>query len=268
MKFAVGLVVSMFVLGSVSLLYTAYKDNKSLDQSLIAARRRADSLYLHSDSAEQHVEELKRKVDSAIARASELKKSVALTQRELRAKDREIERSHQATDSANKKIESLLASQKTDAKNLTELKTRNDQLEKDKKELGAKIVVITESNDKLNNALLNVKDNIRLEAVNQRGKLNVKGKKVKKIIATLSVPFELKKPTFKFFDPNGNQLPDQNGAFNFHSVNDANSTFADGYRSTKIELSYSLSKRLGRGTYKIEMLDGNKHIGNLMVSLR
>lgn len=268
MKFAVGLVVSMFVLGSVSLLYTAYKDNKSLDQGLIAARRRADSLFMANDSTVQHAQLLKTKVDSAIARAIELKKTIAKVSGELYAKDGEIARSHEKADSAYRKIEGMVAAQKEDAKHIRELKAQNEQLEKEKTNLEAKIVLITESNDKLNNALLNVKDNVLLETFSQNGKLNVKGKRVKKITTTLSVPFELKHPAFNFFDPSGNPLPEQNGSFNFRSVKDDNSTFAGGYPSTRIELSYSLSKRLGRGTYKIEMLDGNRHIGNLLVSFR
>lgn len=268
MKIAVGLVVSMFILGSVSLLYTAYKDNKNLDRSLTVVKRRADSLYELNDSTTRHAFILKVKVDSATTGAVELEKSVARAHARLTVMDKEIEKSRMATDSANKKIEGLLASRKTDAKNLNDLKIKNEQLEKDKKELGARILVIAESNDNLTNALFNVKDNILLETFSQSGKLNVKGKKVKKIEATLCVPFEMKKPTFKFFDPSGNPVPDQNGTFNFRSVNDATSTFAGGYKSTKIELSYSLTKKLSRGTYKIEMLDGNRHIGNLMVSFR
>jgi hypothetical protein len=268
MKLAVGLVVSLFAIGSVSLLYTAYKDNKSLDRSLISARRRADSLDRLGDSIAQRAGALKTKVDSALAEANELKKSVAQAHASLNAKDKSIARSLQAVDTAKKKIEQLLASKKADANLLKELQSKNDQLEKEKKDLEARMIVMTESNDKLNNALFKVKDNILVETFSRSGKLNVKGKRVNKISATLAVPFELKHPIFKFFDPNGNLVPERNGSFNFHAVKDANSPFAGGYQSTKVELSYSLSQKLSRGTYKIEMLDGDRHIGNLMVSFR
>lgn len=268
MKFAVGIVVSIFVLGSAGLLYTAYKDNKSLDRSLINARRRADSFYTISDSTAQQARALKIRVDSANAGANELKKSIAQAHASLNAKDREIVRSHQAVDTANKKLETLLASQKAVENHLKELQSENDQLEEEKKDLDARIVVMTESNDKLSNALFKVKDNILVETFSQSGKLNLKGKRVKKIAATLAVPFELKHPTFKFFDPSGNPVSDQNGSFDFHAVKDANSPFTGGYQSTKIELTYSLTKKLSRGTYKIEMLDGDRHIGTLMVSFR
>jgi hypothetical protein len=260
--------MSMFVLGSVSLLYTAYKDNKSLDRSLTATRHRADSLYLLNDSSLQRVQLLEAKLDSSSAGADKLKKSISVGQMILQAKNKELAWSKQAADSANRKIESLLALRKKDEGELKELQAKRVELEKGKKELEGRIIAITESNDKLSDVLFNVKDNVWLETYSRNGKLNVKGKRVRKIAATLSVPFELKHPTGKFFDPTGKPIPDPGGSFDFHSVNDVNSTFAGGYQSTKIELSYSPSNQLGKGTYKIEVLDGSRHIGNLMVSFK
>jgi len=268
MKLAVGLVVSMFVLGSVSLLYTAYKDNKNLDKSLVVNRRRADSLFTVNDSNLQRLQLLKTKMDSAAAKGNELIKSATQANARLGTMNREIERSQQAKDSANKKIEQLLASQSADGNHWKELKAKNDKLEKEKKDLDSRIMVLSTSNEQLNEALRIVKDNILIETFSQNGKLNVKGKRVKKIAATLSVPFELKKPNFKFFDSTGKLLTAEHCSFDFHSLYDASSTFAGGSKPAKVELSYSPLKKMSSGIYKIEMLDGNRHIGNLMVSLR
>jgi hypothetical protein len=77
----------------------------------------------------------------------------------------------------------------------------------------------------------------------------------------------MKSPTFRIFDPNGIQIPEQNGSFDLKSVNETSVNSGSG-NSMKIELTYLLSKKIGPGLYKIEMLSENKHIGNFLVRLR
>ena len=51
--------------------------------------------------------------------------------------------------------------------------------------------------DEVAAARLTSKDNILIESMTRNGKLNVKGKRVRKIFASLSVQSEMKSPTFK-----------------------------------------------------------------------
>jgi hypothetical protein len=122
-------------------------------------------------------------------------------------------------------------------------------------------------NDQLELARATTKDNILIETVTKSGQLNLKGKKVRKIIASLSMAREMKSPTFRIFDPGGIQLPEQNGSFELKSINEASANSPWG-NSMKIELTYLLSKKVGPGLYKIEMLNENKHVGNLLVRFR
>jgi len=93
---------------------------------------------------------------------------------------------------------------------------------------------------------------------------------VRKIIASLDVYGEMKNPAFRIFDPKGIPLYDQMGSFNFQILNDKQmpgGTLSIP-KSTKIELTYSLKKKIGPGIYRIEMLNDNKHAGNILVNLR
>jgi hypothetical protein len=63
------------------------------------------------------------------------------------------------------------------------------------------------------------------------------------------------------------QIPEQNGSFNLKSINETSMNSGWG-NSMKIELTYLLSKKIGPGLYKIEMLNENKHVGNLLVRVR
>ncbi|MBI1767048.1 MAG: hypothetical protein HY015_01085 [Bacteroidetes bacterium] len=94
--------------------------------------------------------------------------------------------------------------------------------------------------------------------------MNIRGKRVRKIITSLNVQSDMKKPSFKIFDSRGIQLPDLFGSFDLKNVKETSSLGS----ITKLELTYSLAKKIGPGIYKIEMLDENKHVGNLMVSFR
>jgi hypothetical protein len=133
------------------------------------------------------------------------------------------------------------------------------------------VALLGDDNEKLNEQLIisktAAKDNILIETMTKSGKLNLKGKKVRKIVATLNLQNEMKSPTFRIFDPNGVQIPEQNGSFNLKSINETSMNSGWG-NSMKIELTYLLSKKIGPGLYKIEMLNENKHVGNLLVRVR
>ncbi|HEV8513052.1 MAG TPA: hypothetical protein VGQ59_07230, partial [Cyclobacteriaceae bacterium] len=165
----------------------------------------------------------------------------------------------------------LVTSQKDMNKEVATLKSMNDQLGKENQTLMSKAALLSDENIKLNDqlqfAMVSSKDNILIETMNKSGKLNLKGKKVRKIVASLNTHGEMKNPTFRIFDPNGVQLSELSGSFGLKKINES-STNSPSDNSMKIELTYLLSKKIGPGLYKIEMLNKNKHIGNLLVRFR
>ena len=165
----------------------------------------------------------------------------------------------------------MVAAQNDLNKQLATFKALNEQLGQDNKNLLSKNALLSDANQQLTEQLViakaTAKDNILIESMTKRGKLNLKGKRVRKIVASLSMQSEMKNPTFRVFDPNGTQLSEQYGIFNLKRINETSAN-SPSVNSIKIELTYLLSKKIGPGLYKIEMLNENKHVGNLLVRFR
>jgi hypothetical protein len=268
---AVSMLLGIFLLGAVSLLFVAKNANERLDKDLRMTKSNADSLLKVAGSFDAGIKRVKSQNDSLSVKNEELKKSLEQTGSKLAVKDGEIWRTKKAADETSKKYNDLVSSQKNSEKQIAALKALNDQFGKENKNLMSRFQSLTDDNKQLNDRLLfaiaSAKDNILMESTNKRGKLDVKGKKVRKIVATLNLQSEMKNPAFRIFDPNGVPLPDEIGSFDIKRINEKSTNSLSG-NSMKIELSYLLSKKIGPGLYKIEMLNENKHLGNLLVRFR
>jgi len=267
---AVSILLGVFLLAAVSLIFIEKKANNSLDRDLKIARVNADSIAKLNVSLDEDFRKAKTRNDSLAIKNNDLEKSLAHANSNLAVKNGEIRRIKSTTDETNKKYSDLLASQKDFDEQIATLKKLNDQLSQENKKLMSRAAVLSDENIKLNDRLLfataSSKDNILIETMNNRGKLNLKGKRVRKIVATLNTQSEMKNPTFRIFDPNGVQLSDLSGSFNLKKINESTSNSPG--NSTKLELTYLLSKKIGPGLYKIEILNENKHMGNLLIRFR
>ena len=268
---AVSILLGIFLLGSVSLLFVAKKDNNELYRDLTVTRSKADTLSKENESLNYDLKRSKGRNDSLTSNSAELEKSLTLTRDKLAAKERDLSKTYKTTEETNKKYNDLLSAQKAWEKESGNLKDVNEKLGHENESLKNKVALLGDDNEKLNEQLIisktAAKDNILIETMTKSGKLNLEGKKVRKIVATLNLQNEMKSPTFRIFDPNGVQIPEQNGSFNLKSINETSMNSGWG-NSMKIELTYLLSKKIGPGLYKIEMLNENKHVGNLLVRVR
>jgi hypothetical protein len=269
---AVSILLTIFLLGSVSLLFIAKKDNNDLYNDLKVTRSNLDSLLKEKELIGNNLKKSTGKNDSLTSKSGELEKSLSLTRSRLAAKEREIAKVNKTTDETNKKYEDLLSGQKEWEKESRNLKDVNAALGHENESLKNKVLLLTDDNTKLNEQLIiaktTAKDNILVEPMTKTGRLNLKGKKVRKIVASLNLQNDMKSPTFRIFDPNGVQLPEQNGSFNLRHINETSMNSLMNNNSNKIELTYSLSKKIGPGLYRIEMLNENKHVGNLCIRFR
>jgi hypothetical protein len=269
---AVSILLTIFLLGSVSLLFIAKKDNNNLYRDLSVTRSNVDSLLKEKESLDNNLKKIKGKNDSLTSKSGELEKSLSLTRNRLTAKERDIAKTNKTIDETNKKYEDLLSAQNEWEKEARNLKDANEKFGRENESLKNKVLLLTDDNTKLHEQLIisktTAKDNILVEPMTKTGGLNLKGKKVRKIVASLNVQNEMKSPTFRIFDPNGVQLPEQNGSFNLRHVNETSMNSPMNNNSNKIVLTYSISKKIGAGLYRIEMLNENKHVGNLCIRFR
>jgi DNA repair exonuclease SbcCD ATPase subunit len=265
------MLMAISLIGAGSLLYVAKQANNSLDKDLKMTKSNADSLSKLSGSLQNKVDNFKAKGDSLTVKNESLQKSLTQTNSRLTAQRNDYNRVQKTVDDANKKYNELMTSQKDQDKQLANYKAMNGQLEQENKNLMSKVASLNDVNrqltDQLGTAKTMAKDNILIETMTKGGKLNLKGKRVRKIVASLDMQREMKNPTFRIFDPNGVLLPDQVGSFDLKYTNQLSSNQAS-INALKIELTYLMSKKIGSGLYRIEMLNENHHVGNLLVRFR
>jgi hypothetical protein len=108
------------------------------------------------------------------------------------------------------------------------------------------------------------KDNILIARLDKSDKPNAQARKIKKIMVSMSLPSKMKSPEFKIFDSSGKMLPDQ-GSF-ISNFNDEVNVF--GNKATRLELTYSLLKKIDPGSYRVEIADEGKHVGNVFMNFR
>ncbi len=271
MKSALNIILSLSLAGAVSLIFIAKDTKDNLDRHLKASLSNEDSLTKKSQSLEKESKKFKSEADSLASKNSEQQKTIGQANSKLFAMGREITNARKSVDEVNKKCVDL---QKDWEKQLAGFKSTSTQLQQDNKGLTDKLTELSETNNELTKELViahaNSKDNILIQSMKKNGSLNVKGKKVRKIVTSLDVCGDLKNPAFRIFNPNGIPLSDQMGSFDYQTINDK-PMLGGGLsmpKSTKINLTYSLKKKIGPGIYRIEMLNDNKHAGNILVNLR
>src|SRR6478736_2258216 len=109
---AVSILLGIFLLGSVSLLFVAKKDNNELYRDLTVTRSKADTLSKENESLNYDLKRSKGRNDSLTSNSAELEKSLTLTRDKLAAKERDLSKTYKTTEETNKKYNDLLSAQK------------------------------------------------------------------------------------------------------------------------------------------------------------
>ncbi|GHN02510.1 hypothetical protein WSM22_39990 [Cytophagales bacterium WSM2-2] len=272
MKVVIVTFLSLVAFSSASLLYVALKDNRAFDRNLGETRAIADSLTLENDSLGQNARVLQGRVDSLETNNKKLSQSLRLVNSKLALNEQEMARQMKLAeekfvdlskmhDSANQLLTATRKQQVALTADYNKLKMELTELGKAKKQLEEELSVNR----------LHVRENILLESFAQNEKPTAIGDKVSKIVATFSTPMEIKKPSFRMLDPNGKQLTDQDGIFEFKTFKE--SEFPPGMAGLgkpvyKAELTYQVLEKLGSGIYRIEMSANNKPVGSLLLVYR
>jgi len=261
----VSIILAALLVASGIFLAAARKSNSRLNNGLKDFMAKVDSLKSEGRVLNKQMDSLKLHSDSLSNKSNSLEKSLTQLKVVVAAKDQSYSRLNQSMTEAGKKNNDLLIQQKRLEGEISALKTSNLKLGTENKDITSKLALIQDSNkqltDELAAAKLSVKDNIQISSLTKNGTLNVKGRKIKRIETSVSLPAETKSLSFKIFDPNGTELSDQIGTFTHKTTNENG-------KSMKLEITYLLSKKIGTGMYRIEILSENKHAGNLLMTFR
>lgn len=280
---AVALTSTALLFASVVWLLNVKKVNSSLEVGLNNEKLRTESLLSEKLILEKDMAKLKDRLASLSGKNSDLEKVVKQTSMKLEAKETEynkIRKENLSLQQIRKQHQELLTLQKDLEAQIENLSSSFARLQKENGDLNNAVASLEQRNrllnEELHRAFLANLDNTQMDALQGKGKLTVKARRSNKLVATFDVPADLKNLTFKVIDPSGNPLTHKDGTIASRVITSSDSyvasssTTLNGVNSklAKVEMVYLPTKKLNRGTYKVEILNDNLYVGSLQVRLR
>lgn len=280
---AVALTSTALLFASVVWLLNVKKVNSSLEVGLNNEKLRTESLLSEKLILEKDMAKLKDRLASLSGKNSDLEKVVKQTSMKLEAKETEynkIRKENLSLQQIRKQHQELLTLQKDLEAQIENLSSSFARLQKENGDLNNTVASLEQRNrllnEELHRAFLANLDNTQMDALQGKGKLTVKARRSNKLVATFDVPADLKNLTFKVIDPSGNPLTHKDGTIASRVITSSDSyvasssTTLNGVNSklAKVEMVYLPTKKLNRGTYKVEILNDNLYVGSLQVRLR
>lgn len=280
---AVALTSTALLFASVVWLLNVKKVNSSLEVGLNNEKLRTESLLSEKLILEKDMAKLKDRLASLSGKNSDLEKVVKQTSMKLEAKETEynkIRKENLSLQQIRKQHQELLTLQKDLEAQIENLSSSFAILQKENGDLNNAVASLEQRNrllnEELHRAFLANLDNTQMDALQGKGKLTVKARRSNKLVATFDVPADLKNLTFKVIDPSGNPLTHKDGTIASRVITSSDSyvasssTTLNGVNSklAKVEMVYLPTKKLNRGTYKVEILNDNLYVGSLQVRLR
>jgi hypothetical protein len=257
------------LVGVGAFLVVAKKSSNSVNESLTIANVKEDSLTPNKNTLDRQIRQLRGKIDSLEVETGNLKKALTKSKTILTMEDQGLIRLTNSFEKMNEKCDDFLNQRKQWDKERTAMQSTNATLATENRNLTTQLMSLTQTNQQLNSELslakIFEKDNISIARLDKNDKPNAKASKVKKIKVSMSLPSKMKSPVFKIFDSNGKVLPAQCGSFTSNFSNEVNSF---GNKATRLELTYSLSEKVGSGSYRVDIDDDGKHVGNLFMNFR
>jgi septal ring factor EnvC (AmiA/AmiB activator) len=218
---------------------------------------------------DNQADQLRRKIDSLELETSNLKKALAKSDASLTTEDQGLIRLTNSFEKMNEKCDDFLNQRKQWDKERTAMQSNYAKLDAENRNLTDRVLALSQTNQQLSAQLslakLFEKDNICIARLDKNDQPNAKASKIKKIKVSMSLPTEMKSPVFKIFDSSGKMLPDQSGSFTSNFSNEVN-LFGD--KATRLELTYLVSKKVDPGSYRLDIDDEGKHVGNLLMNFR
>lgn len=257
------------LVGTGVFLIVARKSSNSFRASLTQSLAKGDSLTTEERSLEQRARRLKSEVDSLEAETRNLTQALTKSKTNLTVEDHDVIRLTDSFQKMNKECDDFLGQRKQWDQQRAAMQSTNARIREENMNLTLQLLALSQKNQQLNAELalarLFEKDNISIARLDKNDQPIVSANKIKKIRVSMSLPSKMKSPVFKIFDSSGKLLPDQSGSFTSNFSSEAN---LFGSKASRLELTYSLSKKVGSGSYRVEIDDEGKQVGNVFMNFR
>ncbi len=115
-------------------------------------------------------------------------------------------------------------------------------------------------------------DHVLIFAASANNKFTVKAKRARKLVARVDVPADFINPVFVLTAPDGNVVNNEDGLVARELVTSPELTASIGptaasFNTKTMEVVYQPRHKLKAGTYVLQVRDGDKHVGSVMLLL-
>jgi hypothetical protein len=279
---AIALVSTTLMMASIFWLLNTISVNSSLETGLLSEKLKSEQLLSEKLQLEKEIEKFREQLAVVKQQNAGLGNLVKSTTDKLQAQEADYARMKKENISlaqVRKQRQDLLTLQAELENELTQLKSSYAALESKNHDLNKVVIALQERNklltDDLNRAMFAAVDQSQIQALRgTSGKLTVKAKRTRKLMANFEVPFNLRSLSFRIMDSEGNALSPKDGTIastvtpsdtNFTASSDSD---VAGSKLQKVEVVYVPKGKLKSGVYTVEILNENLYVGSLKVRLK
>lgn len=279
---AISIALTALLVGSLFWLMATKRVNSSLEAGLQEQKLKSETLLSEKLLLEKDMQKMKDHLSRVTGESDEMRELMKSTSAKLETQELEynrIKRENISLHQIRKQRQQLTELNSELQNQLQALTNENAQLDARNGDLERRIAFLQEQNktltDDLNRAVFAAIDQSQVHAVKGRkGKLTIKARQTKQIIANFEVAASLKNLSFRIIDAKGNLLPQALGTFAATTTPSQNNFIAStedrtfGNSLQRVDMVFTPKRKLDSGVYTVEILNDNLYVGSLRVKLK
>lgn len=278
-KLIAGVATGLFFASLIGFL-NLYKVNSSLEGSLTDQKLKSEALLSEKLQLEKSLEKFRADLTSLKGLNSNLDKELgsAVTRlNEREAAYRKLQGQNASLANYKKQYEAMVALKRELEETIGGLNTTLAKMQREQQDLSNTIASLEKRNQflqqQVNRSIIASLDQPRIETVKgKKERLTVKARKTQKMKVNVDIPADLNDLSFRVKNPDGQILGPDDGTIASRITEDTSLTAGESTTNAKpvkrVEMEFSPTRRLAPGTYTVEILNDNKYIGSMQVSLR
>ena len=275
------LIITILLFGATFWLMKEKNVSSSLQNGLNSEKLRSEALLSEKLLVEKDVARLKAQLSDLTSKNGKMSTELNQTLQKLQVAESEfkkVKNENASMKQYRKQREELLALQAELEKRIEALTQGKSATEMENQRLAEQIAYLEDRNKLLTDDLRKVSlaaiDNIGINMLKSRERLTVRASKAKKLVAEFEIPGSMKNVSFKITDPSGRLLTNDDGAIastvtaNSNNYTASSTANAANTSTSKVDMVFIPKEKLKPGTYKVEILSENFHLGGLQVKLK
>jgi myosin heavy subunit len=275
----------LLLIGTGIFLGFQLNKNGKLEADLKNEKLSAESLLSQKLSLDKEMLKIRTDLKQAEAQRAALDKSLADLTSKLDAAERDlksIQRQNGSVSQLKKQIQELSTQRDGLERQIAQSKASLSQLQESNDDLQKMVALLQQQNhalsEELNSTRLAIMNDMLVASTKRNSKLTVKARRTNQLVVDMDVAGQAENLSFKVINPAGVELTDNHGSYQVQTIvpnKKASQAFYVAPTSSlpapsfkRIQMTYQAKQKLSPGIYHIEVLSNSRSIGSLQVKLR